>query len=272
LAGVTVSTGGPSAQTGADGTFTITGLASGRYPVLPTLAGYTFSPNVQWETVSGADLTGVSFAATAVAASGVTLTPASGVVPPRGSLAFAASGGSGAGYTWTLNPGSGGSVSSSGAYQAGAAGNAVDVVTVTDSLGAQASASVVVTAGVSISPGSALTTPSANLTFTATGGSGKGWTWSFSTNASGGSIGSSGNYTAGITGGVTDVVQVTDSLGNSASASVSVSPAEVTNAPSGGCSTAGPDLPLLLLGLGALLRRRRTRPAPSPAPTTSGGT
>jgi hypothetical protein len=60
-------------------------------------------------------------------------------------------------------------------------------------------------------------------TFTASGGSGTGYTWSLSTNASGGSINpATGVYTAGPTGKVTDVVRVQDSLGSSATATVTV--------------------------------------------------
>jgi len=91
--------------------------------------------------------------------------------------------------------------------------------------------------------------------FTATGGSGSGYSWSFGTNNSGGSINTStGAYTAGPTGSVTDTVKVTDSLGNSATSSITVT------APSGGgggCSTSTAAPSILMLGLAALLHRRR---------------
>lgn len=75
----------------------------------------------------------------------------------------------------------------------------------------------------SITPARAQVRTLGSVTFSATGGSGTGYTWSLSTGASGGSITSAGVYTAGAVGGTTDVVQLSDSLGNVASADVEVS-------------------------------------------------
>jgi len=156
---------------------------------------------------------------------GVSISGATSVAP-RGSIAFGASGGSGTGFAWSLSTNaSGGTINAgTGAYTAGATPNVTDVVRVQDSLGNSATLNVSVGPGVSISgPGSV--TVSTSASFSASGGSGTGFTWSLSTNASGGSIDSgSGLYTAGATGNVTDVVSVQDSLGNSATASVSVTP------------------------------------------------
>jgi pseudomonalisin len=66
LAGVTVSTSGASATTAASGAFSLAGLANGTYTVTPSLSGYTFSPTSASATVSGANVTGVNFTATAV--------------------------------------------------------------------------------------------------------------------------------------------------------------------------------------------------------------
>jgi hypothetical protein len=146
-----------------------------------------------------------------------------------GTQTFTASGGSGTGYTWTLSTnGSGGSIASTGAttalYTAGATPGA-DVVRVVDSLGNPATASVTVPAAVSIAPATATIVVGGTRTFTASGGSGTGYVWTLSTNASGGSIASTGAttalYTAGATPGA-DVVRVVDSLGNPATASVTV--------------------------------------------------
>ncbi|HEY4817521.1 MAG TPA: DUF4082 domain-containing protein, partial [Candidatus Acidoferrum sp.] len=59
--------GGASASTIADGSgnFSFSGLANGNYTVTPTKAGFTFSPSSQSATVSGANLTGIAFTATA---------------------------------------------------------------------------------------------------------------------------------------------------------------------------------------------------------------
>ncbi len=173
---------------------------------------------------------------------GISIAPATASLPPRASVAFSASGGAGAGYTWSLPTNASGAIldPSTGAYTAGATGGVTDVVQVADSLGNIATRSIAVTAGVGISPATATLAPRASLAFAASGGSGAGYSWSLSTHASGGAInGSTGAYTAGSTGGVTDVVQVTDSLGNTAAreisvtAGVSIAPAALSLPPRG---------------------------------------
>lgn len=64
-------TGTSSGSTTADGAgnYSITGLSNGTYTITPTLAGYTFSPTSQNETVSGSNITGVNFTATPAAGS-----------------------------------------------------------------------------------------------------------------------------------------------------------------------------------------------------------
>jgi hypothetical protein len=112
-------------------------------------------------------------------------------------------------------------------------------VQVVDSLGAVATASVSVTAELAVSPPSALLPRGGSKTFTATGGSGVGLVWSLATNASGATLDAAGRYTAGAVGGTTDVVQVVDSLGAVATATVAVtaplvvSPANVAVGPGG---------------------------------------
>lgn len=201
----------------------------------------------------------------------LSIQPAAPSVPPRGQTTFTASGGAGAGFTWSLaTNASGGTINpSSGAYTAGSVGNVTDVVKVTDSLGASTTQNVSVTAGVSISPASASAAPGGSVSFAASGGSGAGFAWSMASNPSGATINSSsGAYTAGSTGSVTDVVRATDSLGNVATASVSVSPASqgagggggTTGGGGGGCSATGTaDAPALALALAALLRSRTRR-------------
>jgi hypothetical protein len=154
----------------------------------------------------------------------VTISPATASAPPRGSLSFTASGGSGTGYQWALsaNP-SGGSINAStGAYVAGATGGVTDAVRVVDSIGNAGLRNVTVTAGVSIAPGTASVAPGGTISFSAAGGSGTGFAWSLTTNVSGGTINpSTGAYRAGSNAG-TDVVSVSDSLGNTATRNVSV--------------------------------------------------
>lgn len=186
---------------------------------------------------------------------GLSVSPASASAPPRGQVAFGASGGSGTGYAWSLaSNASGGAIDpTTGAYRAGAKGSVTDVVRVTDSASSAATASVSVTAGVSISPSTSRVAPGGQISFTATGGSGTGFTWSIPTNASGGSVTAGGLYTAGAADGVTDVVQVADSLQNVATRDVLVSSAPpppggaVTGSCASGCSSASAALLTLAL-------------------------
>jgi N-acetylneuraminic acid mutarotase len=190
---------------------------------------------------------------------GVAITPPAATLTPRASRTFTASGGSGAGFVWSLaTNASGGTIdSASGAYTAGSTGGVTDAVQATDSLGNIATVSVTVTMGVTISPAETALAPSAAQTFTASGGSGTGYTWSLATNASGGTIDASGAYTAGSTGGVSDVVQVMDSLGNVASATVNVTAAPTDDAGGCGCGNGGgSSLFLLVLGAAAMARVR----------------
>jgi MYXO-CTERM domain-containing protein len=147
--------------------------------------------------------------------------PTSATVPPRGSQAFTASGGSG-GYTWTLTTNaSGGSVDGSGAYVAGSVGSVTDTLQLADSDGDVVTATIQVTAGVSIVPGTATVGSGDGVAFTASGGSGTGWSWTLDAGASGTIDAASGAYVAGAMAGV-DTVHVVDSLGNTASATVTI--------------------------------------------------
>src|SRR5690606_24009418 len=104
-----------------------------------------------------------------------------------------------------------------------AIGSVVDVVEVTDSGGGKATANVNVSAGVALSPATPSAPPRGAVAFSATGGAGAPYTWSLSANLSGGSINAStGAYTAGATGSVTDTVRAVDALGNQATVNVAV--------------------------------------------------
>jgi hypothetical protein len=130
-----------------------------------------------------------------------------------------------------------------------------DVLGVADLAGDSVAVNVTVGAGVSISPTGISMSPGSSQTFSAWGGSGTGYVWSLDTNASRGTIDTAtGSYTAGSTGGVSDVVMAIDSLGNVARVEVLV-----TKPPSGGgCSQGAADgLSLLSLALVGLLSRKR---------------
>jgi Zn-dependent metalloprotease len=203
--------------------------------------------------------------------------PTQASTPPRGSLAFTAGGGSGAGYHWSIEPNaSGGSVTAAGVYTAGptgsgASGAVTDYLRVTDSLGNGSFSVVTVTQGVAIDPATASAAPKGLLHFTAYGGSGTGFAWSLQANPSGGSIdAATGDYAAGSTADVTDVVRVSDSLGNVATASVAVAVTPPSEPKSGcGCGSGGEPIPRQALGRAALLGRWSKAaprpPAPGPA-------
>jgi hypothetical protein len=124
--------------------------------------------------------------------------------------------------------------------------------------------------GIFVSPAQVNLAPGASQTFTARGGSGFDYVWSFKQNNSGGTLPAAGLYQAGPMGGVTDVLQVVDSVANSATATVNVTQQATTvsaispHANAGGCSStsgaAVPSLPgvvLVLLGWTSIRRLRR---------------
>jgi len=168
----------------------------------------------------------------------VAISPAAPRPPPRGSITFSASGGYGSGWSWSIpTNGSGGSVTQAGVYTAGPTGGTTDVVRVADPFGNAATATVTVTAGVTITPGTPAVATGGTISFTASGGSGTGYTWMLAGGApapSGATVNATtGVYVAGPTGGVRDVVTVTDSLGNVAHAAISVCPAGYVVVPAG---------------------------------------
>ena len=160
-----------------------------------------------------------------LASPGLFVSPATVSLAPRAAQTFTAFAGSGTGYVWSVTTNqSGGSIDAgTGVYTAGSVGGVTDTVQAADSLGDLTKATVTITAGVSISPSSVSLTAGGAQTLSASGGSGAGYAWSITGNNSGGNIGAStGVYTAGPAGGVTDTVRVTDSLGNTATRSITV--------------------------------------------------
>ena len=112
----------------------------------------------------------------------------------------------------------------------------LDVVQVRDSLGNGGTANLVVTEGLSVSPEVASAVPREVKAFVASGGSGNSYSWSFLYNSSGASIDShTGEYTAGKSPGLPDVVQVRDPLGNVAFVRIEVGPS--VDGQSSGCQS-----------------------------------
>jgi hypothetical protein len=123
--------------------------------------------------------------------------------------------------------------------------------------------------GIVVSPTQVTLAPGASQTFTASKGSGLGFVWSFRQNNSGGTLSAAGDYQAGSVGGVTDVLQVKDSLDNAATVTVTVTqrPGVAVSATSPqakamGCgATAGSALPALAGAVVLLLGWTRRRGA-----------
>ncbi len=120
-------------------------------------------------------------------------------------------------------------------YTAGATAG-TDVLKITDSQGHSTTVNVVVagnlvSVGFGINPPQVLS-PKATAVFTTNGAGTGALTWTLASNNSGGSIvAGTGQYTAGATGNSSDLVQVSDSAGNTATVVVSIGPS-VSIAPS----------------------------------------
>lgn len=196
------------------------------------------TPNVT-DTVRVTDALGNTATVSVPVGAGVAITPAAPTVAPRQGITFTATGGSNSGFVWTLVQNQSGAQLLGNVYTAGATGSKTDRVRVTDSLGNTTTADITVGPQLAVSPASTSSAPNGSVSFSTTGGSGVIASWAFVTNASGGSINAAGVYKAGPTGSVTDTVRATDSLGNQASATitvgagVSVTPAAPSVAPRG---------------------------------------
>lgn len=154
---------------------------------------------------------------------GISITPSSGTIALGGTKDFSAVGGNGGPYTWHA---SAGTIDTTGHFTAPNASGSVTIDT-SDSLGNTASVVFAVGTGIAITKNPAQTFPKGTVQFTASGGSQTGFTWSVITApAAGGSIvAATGVFTAGATGGVTETIKVTDSVGGTATATIDVGPA-----------------------------------------------
>jgi hypothetical protein len=219
---------------GAGFTWSLATNASGG-SVNPSTGAYVAGRNADvTDVVQVTDSLGNVAVTAMTVTAGLSATPRPASVPPRGTLALAATGGSGAGFRWSLvaSP-SGGSIDpSSGEFAAGATPTVTDIVQLTDSLGNVLTLEVNVGAAISVAPSPPGVAPREALALQAIGGAGGGFHWLLAASPSGGTIDAlSGRYAAGPIGGVTDVVHVIDPLGNHATLELPVGPELTIAAP-----------------------------------------
>lgn len=148
------------------------------------------------------------------------ISPSSQTLAINGTLSFSSSGGV-IPYTYSVVSGSGSINASTGAYTASAS-TGTDVVRVTDSLGNTTDATITINNALGINPAAVTLAVNNTKTFSGLAGAPP---YTFSIVSGGGSITSPGGvFTAPATSG-TAIVQVKDSLNNTAQATVTVNPA-----------------------------------------------
>lgn len=146
------------------------------------------------------------------------LSPTVTSTPPRGAIAFRASGGT-LPYAFELiSNASNGTISGTGQYHAGSRGDVTDRVRVTDGAGHSKTATITVTSPITVTPGAATLAQGAKLRLSAAGGKGGPYTW---TADNGGSISTDGELT-GPAANVVVKVTATDALGNTGTATVAI--------------------------------------------------
>ncbi len=207
-------------------TFTTTGgaapltfsIVTGGIGSIDSSGVYTAPAGAGGATVKVTDAAGNFQTSQVLVYAPLTLNPSSAQLPWNGTRQFSSSGGVGA-LNWSVDGGGVGSVNGTGLYTApGGAG--VATVRVTDSIGTNLAATVTVYDPLWISPATNNLAPSGTVTLNAGGGYGA---LAFSLLA--GSVGSihptTGVYTAPATPGAA-TAKVTDSLGNTRTASINV--------------------------------------------------
>lgn len=178
---------------------------------------YTAPASTGSATVRVTDSLGNTSDAAVTISAGVQISPATITLAVNNTTTFSASGGS-APYTYSIFSGSGSVNASTGAFTAPASAGTT-TVRVTDNIGNTSDATVTVNAALQISPSSQTLTPNQTVTFSTTGGVSP---FTYSVFSGVGSINSaSGLYTAPAGSG-SAVVRVTDSLGNTSNANVTI--------------------------------------------------
>lgn len=150
-------------------------------------------------------LDSTSSASTITSANGTTISGQDGVPP----------------YSYSIVSGPGSINASTGVYTSSTSGTTV--IRITDSLGNTSSETITIVSPLAISPTTFLTLANGTTTFTSSGGVAP-FTYSVGSGSTGSVALTTGVYTASATAPAADTVIVTDSLGNTASASITVNP------------------------------------------------
>ncbi len=174
------------------------------------------------------DANNFSESATITVVGPVVISPSTKTLTVDDTFTFTASGGVPP-YTYSLPAGTGSVHSTAGIYKAPAIAGGTDTVRVTDAIGSVSNATVSIQDDLQIEPASIKLAITNTKTFTISGGVAP---FTFSKIAGSGSIhATTGLYTASTTTGV-ETVRVTDSLGGTSDATITVNPALAISAPS----------------------------------------
>ena len=207
---------------GGVGAYTYSVVSGGAGGTVNSSGLYTAPATSGTDTVKVTDTLGNAATSTVTINPALTITPATFTLAVNDTKSFSGSGGVSP-YTYSMViGGAGGSVNSSGLYTAPiSAGTAT--VKITDALGNTATSVVTINPAVTITPTSVTLAVSNTKSFSGSGGVGT-YTYSVASGGAGGTVNSSGLYTAPATSG-TDTVKITDTLGNSATSTVTINPA-----------------------------------------------
>jgi hypothetical protein len=196
-------------------------LLSGSGSVNSSTGLYTAASSTGTATVRVTDAQGSTSDCGVTILESLALNPSSQAVEVNKTKAYVASGGVGT-YSYSIHAGVGTINSATGIYTApGSSGSAT--IKVTDSQSNVAYSTITVYEPLTISPSNQSMSVNNNFTFTASGGHGS---YSYSVPLGSGSVGAiSGIFTAPNFSITTSIVRLTDSLGNTADATVTINPA-----------------------------------------------